>query len=1074
MSQGSREAAQTTPSGARLGGVRADFVANLGKHLAELQRHWATLEAEPASPRHRDEVRRRIHALAMRARVLGFVAMAGRLEQAESRLEQASTSGGMEIEDVAWFLDLFRDLPALAWNEVGTTVQEPAPQDNGTAATPPLYPLAVLVVGGPNLLDALALEQEMPGAPPPDWERTDVPNALQVARVFAPDVVLIDTDLPGARDVVKALARDTLTESVPVVTIGSWAKSEQASELVLDGVARALAKPVSPRKLRQALVQAAATPRSVHSAEALGTTTVEELANQLAGQIRAGLLDALRPESRQVRVDLGEGTEVLAALWGAVARVRETLTVKSRGAIRFASSGPAGAVPAAAVIESPERPARRNGPREPGRADLRLDGYRVLVADDDPAVTWFLSGFLRTKGATVHEARDGQQALELAFKVNPQLVVSDILMPKLDGFALCRTLKRDVLLRDVAVVLLSWKEDLLQRVRELGADADGYLRKEAATTAIERIVQEVLRPRQRIEQRLREGGEVRGRLDGLTALSLVRLVSEAMPDALVSIRDANYVYELQLRGGQARTVVRSGSHEPIVRAGAALESMLGITSGRFQVMAATEPVEDTLGGDPMIVIGPAIARARAAQHLLSGERLVGVERIMLRTEQLMLEALPLTSRSILQALASGRSPRDLMLRQQASPAIIEQLLADAAACGAVIAVFDEHGLEMLGVETQHQMQRLQRERAERAGSNEAASNDAALQPARESMLSLLDFGADEPEPPPQPEQQPAGATAPSSLVEAVIREVHDGDDRSSSAPPAAMLDARELRPRSSSRPDLLQVPSLPPDAIVPGNDSINPEPCPCAEPSVPAVLSFPPPPRIAGLATVSEDWQEAAKKPVATCQDHPGGDVRVDDEPPPPSRSHAQSEAAHVQESDELEPQLIKRFPWGPVITLTALAAIAVLGLVLAPKLGFQQSPAAKPGTTASIDAPKLPASPQTAPSASARTTAPAPERPAPSASSSGEAQPIIDYGLSLPTGSTVRPQHGLLELRTARADATVSVDGRAVGRGSLINVELEPGSHEVNVAWRGQTWSATVRVDATRRTRVDLEQQWR
>jgi len=57
-------------------------------------------------------------------------------------------------------------------------------------------------------------------------------------------------------------------------------------------------------------------------------------------------------------------------------------------------------------------------------------------------------------------------------------------MPGLDGFALSRALRRDVALRDTPVILLSWKEDLLQRVRELGASAAAYLRKESDSRAI--------------------------------------------------------------------------------------------------------------------------------------------------------------------------------------------------------------------------------------------------------------------------------------------------------------------------------------------------------------------------------------------------------------------------------------------------------------------------------------------------------------------------------------------------------------------------------------------------------------
>ena len=121
----------------------------------------------------------------------------------------------------------------------------------------------------------------------------------------------------------------------------------------------------------------------------------------------------------------------------------------------------------------------------------------MVVADDDPAVVWFLSGILKTVGAEVFEAHDGERAFELTVSIWPDLVVSDILMPKLDGFSLCHEIKRDVAVRDVPVVLLSWKEDLLQRVRELGGNADGYLRKEAAASTVVERLREVLRPRAR-------------------------------------------------------------------------------------------------------------------------------------------------------------------------------------------------------------------------------------------------------------------------------------------------------------------------------------------------------------------------------------------------------------------------------------------------------------------------------------------------------------------------------------------------------------------------------------------------
>jgi len=137
-------------------------------------------------------------------------------------------------------------------------------------------------------------------------------------------------------------------------------------------------------------------------------------------------------------------------------------------------------VPFAAWGLDERRAGERGTDAAPREAEgIPLQGRRVVVADDDPAVVWFLSGLLKAVGAEVLEAHDGERALELTYERWPDLVVSDVLMPKLDGFSLCHEIKRDVAVRDVPVILLSWKEDLLQRVRELGADADGYLRKEA-------------------------------------------------------------------------------------------------------------------------------------------------------------------------------------------------------------------------------------------------------------------------------------------------------------------------------------------------------------------------------------------------------------------------------------------------------------------------------------------------------------------------------------------------------------------------------------------------------------------
>ena len=99
-------------------------------------------------------------------------------------------------------------------------------------------------------------------------------------------------------------------------------------------------------------------------------------------------------------------------------------------------------------------------------------------------------------------------------------------MPGMDGLTLGRALRRDVTLGDVPVVLLSWKEDLLRRVRELGTEADGYVRKESDGEHLLAAVREALRPRLRLAARLGKEDVILGRLDGMTAFMTGKLKVE--------------------------------------------------------------------------------------------------------------------------------------------------------------------------------------------------------------------------------------------------------------------------------------------------------------------------------------------------------------------------------------------------------------------------------------------------------------------------------------------------------------------------------------------------------------------
>jgi CheY-like chemotaxis protein len=281
---------------------------------------------------------------------------------------------------------------------------------------------------------------------------------------------------------------------------------------------------------------------------------------------------------------------------------------------------------------------------------------------------------------------------------SPDVVISDILMPKMDGFALSRAIKRDVALRDTPVILLSWKEDLLQRVRELGASAAAYLRKESDARSVLARVREVLWPRARVEARLKGTGEVRGRLDGLTVRSLLEFVSNLRQDARVSIRDASCLYEVELREGAPRRATRTSGDGNFARGPKVMRELLGVSAGRFIVAPPTQgALVGELTGTLAEQLAKHVASARGAMAVTTGAHATRAARLQLDDDVLShyLRATPEPSRSLIVRLSKGTSPRALLLEGEVVPSLLDDVLTDLAAHGAIVGVYDEEGREVL-------------------------------------------------------------------------------------------------------------------------------------------------------------------------------------------------------------------------------------------------------------------------------------------------------------------------------------------------------------------------------------------
>ncbi|WP_051159139.1 response regulator transcription factor [Agromyces subbeticus] len=127
-------------------------------------------------------------------------------------------------------------------------------------------------------------------------------------------------------------------------------------------------------------------------------------------------------------------------------------------------------------------------PSSVGNEDLV--GRRVLVVDDDPTVAEVASSYLRASGFVIDEARDGFAALQLAERIDPDLVVLDRMLPGIDGIEVCRRLRHR---SSVPVILLTALGSEDDRIAGLEAGADDYLAKPFSPRELVLRVQSVLR-----------------------------------------------------------------------------------------------------------------------------------------------------------------------------------------------------------------------------------------------------------------------------------------------------------------------------------------------------------------------------------------------------------------------------------------------------------------------------------------------------------------------------------------------------------------------------------------------------
>ena len=138
-----------------------------------------------------------------------------------------------------------------------------------------------------------------------------------------------------------------------------------------------------------------------------------------------------------------------------------------------------------------------------------MEKQKILVVDDDSNICELLRMYLEKDGFDTAIASDGEKALELVNSYNPDLILLDIMMPRLDGWQVCREVRK---LGDIPIIMLTAKGEVFDKILGLELGADDYISKPFDTKEVVARIKAVLR---RSSEKAKKGAVKEVRFDKL-------------------------------------------------------------------------------------------------------------------------------------------------------------------------------------------------------------------------------------------------------------------------------------------------------------------------------------------------------------------------------------------------------------------------------------------------------------------------------------------------------------------------------------------------------------------------------
>jgi diguanylate cyclase (GGDEF)-like protein len=225
---------------------------------------------------------------------------------------------------------------------------------------------------------------------------------------------------------------------------------------------------------------------------------------------------------------------------------------------------------------------------------------KILVADDDEDIVRFVEVNLRLEGYDVLTVGDGEQALKAAGDEAPDLILLDVMMPKMDGFEVCQRLRRDGRTKGISVIMLTAKSLSADKVVGLTAGADDYMIK--PFDPIELVA--------RVKSALRRSREMRG-LNPLTQLpgnlevqeEVRRRVATGQPFALMYFDLDNFK--------------AFNDHYGFLRGDEAIKLLARCLIDSLRAHAAPDAFLGHIGGDDFVAVSDPDSAEAVARELIA-------------------------------------------------------------------------------------------------------------------------------------------------------------------------------------------------------------------------------------------------------------------------------------------------------------------------------------------------------------------------------------------------------------------------------------------------------------------------